>query len=411
MSDSSNPPPTPPRDTRRLRTWSLAAVLSVILILGWAAFLTIAPPPEFAPVEAPSVAAAPPPSNQLRVLAWRNAIDDAVLEGFTADTGIAVVIEGFDTTEQLLALASGGGITQDLVLVSGIGLKALIDQGALQPVPKAQLTNIGGLDPALAARAMTHDAGNTHAVPLLWGTIGLAFNAAMIADRLGPEAMLDSWSVLFDPAQAAKLADCGVQVIDTPTAVFPTALKYLGLPPDSAKAEDTEAAARLLENIRPSVAKFSSRDVSENLAMGRVCLAMTTSGDAFQARDKARAAGLANDIRYVVPKEAAVVWFDFLAIPKGNADTAHAVRLIDFLLRPGVAARLTNAKGFGNTVTGANLYVKPEIKTDAALLPDLATLPNVIDETAPPPAAVGLRNRFWQLINGPQDAAPKPAPN
>jgi putrescine transport system substrate-binding protein len=113
----------------------------------------------------------------------------------------------------------------------------------------------------------------------------------------------------------------------------------------------------------------------------------------------------------VVPKEAAVVWFDFLAIPKGNADTAHAVRLIDFLLRPGVAARLTNAKGFGNTVTGANLYVKPEIKTDAALLPDLATLPNVIDETAPPPAAVGLRNRFWQLINGPQDAAPKPAPN
>lgn len=411
MSDSSSPKPTLPRDTRRRRTWLLAAVLSVILILGWAAFLTVAPSPEYAPVAATSAVVSPQSSNQLRVLAWRNAIDAAALEGFTADTGVTVVIEGYDTTEQLLALADRGGITQDLVLVSGIGLKALIDQGALQPVPKAQLTNIGGLDAALAARAMIHNAGNTHAVPLLWGTTGLAFNAAMVAERLGPDAVLDSWSALFDPAQAAKLADCGIQVIDTPTAVFPTALKYLGLAPDSAKAEDTEAAARLLENIRPSVSRFSSQNVIENLAKGRICLAMTTSGDAFQARNAARSAGLANEIRYIVPREAAVVWYDFLAIPIGNADTTRALRLIDFLLRPDVAARLTNAKGFGNTVTGANLYVKPEIKTDAALLPDLAAIPNVIDETAPPPAAVGLRNRFWQLINGPQDAGPRAAPN
>jgi putrescine transport system substrate-binding protein len=137
---------------------------------------------------------------------------------------------------------------------------------------------------------------------------------------------------------------------------------------------------------------------------------MATSGDAFQARGKARTAGLANDIRYALPKEGTVVWYDFLAIPKNAANANNALRLIDYMLRPEVAARLTNAKGFGNAVMGAALYVKPEIKTDAALSPDLATLPNVIEELSPSPAAVALRNRFWQLINSPEGSAKAPAP-
>jgi hypothetical protein len=74
-----------------------------------------------------------------------------------------------------------------------------------------------------------------------------------------------------------------------------------------------------------------------------------------------------------------------------------------------VAARLTNAKGFANAVSGAALYVKPEIKNDAALVPDLAKLPNAMEEMTPAPAAVALRNRFWQLINAPPSAAPPTA--
>lgn len=415
----TEPAAAPPEETpllqgrRRVRSWSLALILSLILITGWATFLTLAPSPEVAPLPEAPVAEAPAPaaaaSNQVRLLAWRNAIDADVLAGFAADSGIKVVVDGFDTTEELQALIDKGGITHDVVLVSGVGLKTLADSGLLRPLARGELLNARNVDPALTARTAIYDASNEHGVPILWGTIGLSFNAAKIAERLGADVAPDSWASLFDPANAAKLKDCGIQVIDSPTGVFPIALTYLGLPAHSAKVEDTDAAARAWEGVRASIAKFSSADVIDNLAAGTMCLAVTTSGDAYQARGKSRTAGLAHDIRYVLPKEGTVVWYDMLAVPAAAASPVNALRLIDYLLRPEVAARLTNAKGFGNAVQGAALYVKPEMKSDAALSPDLAAL-NAVDEVAPPPEVQALRNRFWSLINAPAALpADKPA--
>ncbi len=410
MSETPTSSPPPPH-RRRLRSWSLALVLSLVLIAGWAMFLVVAPTPQVIAPSAPVAVAPMPvaegPTNQVRLLAWRNAIDPDVLAGFAADTGLKVVVDGYDTHEQLLARAASGGVNHDVVLVSGVGLKALADQDLLQPIVRSGLSNARNIDQALAARTAIYDTGNARSVPILWGTIGLGFNAAKVAERLGADAVTDSWATLFDPANAAKLADCGIQVIDSPTGVFPIALNYLGLPADSAKIEDTDAAARLWESIRPSITKFSSDDIIENLATGTVCMAVATSGDAYQARNKARIAGLANDIRYVLPKEGTVVWYDLLGVPKSATNTDNAMRFIDYMLRPELAARMTNSKGFANAVLGSALYVKPEIKTDTGLSPDLAAI-KVTEEMSPTAEAVALRNRFWQLINAPAEA-PAPA--
>lgn len=403
-------PPSAPSARRRFRSWNLAFVLSLILIAGWAVFLAVAPTPEVlpsSPIAVGPVADSPAPINQIRLLAQRSTIDTEVLAGFTAETGLKVVVDGFDTHEQLAALAASGDVIHDVVLVSGVGLKVLVDQGLLQPIARGTLANAGNIDPVVAARTTIYDAGNIHAVPILWGTIGLGFNAAKVAERLGSDSMPDSWAELFDPAKAAKLKDCGIQVIDSSTGVFPIALTYLGLPADSAKVEDTDAAARLWEAIRPSITKFSSEDIVDNLASGTICLAVATSGDTFQARGKARAAGQAIDIRYILPREGAVAWYNFLAVPKVAANSANALSFIDYMLRPEVAARMTNAKGLSNAVLGSALYVKPEIKSDRGFAPDLAAL-RVMEEISPAPDAVALRNRFWQLINAPP-VEPPPA--
>ncbi len=407
-----NAPINPPRPGRRgFPTWTLALALSTVLIAGWAAFLALAPPPQVVPPPA-AVAADPQvestPVNQVRLLVGRDAIAVDVLANFTADTGLKVVLDIYDTNEQSEVLAASAANPPDVIMVSGVGLKALVGLDLLQTIPRTDLVNARNIDPALAARTVIYDSDNTHSVPLLWGTIGLGFNAAKLAERLGPAAVPDSWAALFDPSIAAKLADCGIQVIDSPTGVFPIALAYLGLPTESVKIEDTDAATRLWESIRPSIAKFSSQDIIDNLAVGTVCLAVATSGDAYQARDRARIAGLANDIRYALPKEGAVVLYELLAIPRASVNSANALRLIDYLLRPEVAARMTNAKGFANAVLGSTLYVKPEIKSDPALAPDLGNL-RAMAEMSPAPAVAALRNRFWQLINAPV-AAPPPAP-
>jgi len=415
MTDPSDPTdlsgPYPP-GRRKLKSWTLALVLSMVLITGWAMFLAVAPSPDVLPPPA-AVAVDPPPvaealpNNQVRLLAWRNAIDAEVLAGFTADSRIKVVIDGYDTNEQLLALADSGALTHDVVLVSGVGLKALAERNLLQPLARESLLNLGNVDPAFALRTNVYDAGGTHAVPILWGTLGLAFDATKVTERLGADVALDSWAVLFDPANAAKLADCGIQIIDSPLGVFPVALTHLGLAADSDKVEDTEAATRLWEGVRPAITKFSSQDIADNLASGQVCMALATSGDLYQARGKARTAGLTHDLRYVLPKEGSVIWYDMVAVPTAAANSANALRFIDYMLRPEVAARLTNAKGFANTVAGSALYVKPEIKSDAALMPDLATT-KLTPEIAPAPEAAALRSRFWQLINAPPAKPPTP---
>lgn len=396
---------------RRIPSWALGGVLSLVLIGLWALYLTLAPVPTARPAGDASDTAAPvAESGQLRLLVWRGVLPLDVIAGFEADTGAKVAVERYDTLDELQALVAGGTLTHDLILTSGIGLKRLADAGLLADLSPDRLANGGNLDTAITARAASYDPENHFGVVAAWGTLGLAFDPAKIAARLGADAPLDSWTLLFDPERLAKLADCGVQIVDTPRGAFPIALRYLNLPPESGAVEDTETATRLWEDIRPSISKFTAADIVDSLAVGDVCLALATSGDVFQARAMIAAAGRGPDLRYVIPQEGSVAWFALFAIPKTAANPDTARKFIDYMLRPEVAARATNTTGFANAVAASALYIKPEIKNDPALLPAQDRLGGFIVETDLSPEAGALRDRFWQLINTPRSAAPPVAP-
>lgn len=387
----------------------LGGVLSLVLVGLWALYLTFAPVPTARiPAPAPTVATAGG-SGALRVLVWRRVLPAEVIAAFEADTGLQVAVDGYDTLEELRALAASGGLTHDLVLTSGIGLKRLTDADLLSDLPPDRLANGGNLDPAITARAQSYDPGQ-RGVVAAWGTLGLAFDPAKVAARVPAGTPLDSWSLLLAPDRVATLSDCGVQIVDTPRGAFPIALRYLGLPADSGAAEDTETATRLWESVRPSISKFTAADVVESLAVGDVCFALASSGDAYQARAMIAAAGRGPELRYVLPQEGTVAWFALYAIPKAATNPDGARQLIDYVLRPEVAARVTNVTGLANAVAAAALYVKPEIKNDAALMPPVERLGDFMIETDLSPEAGALRDRFWQLINAPRSAAPESAP-
>ncbi|MGE3474589.1 MAG: extracellular solute-binding protein [Rhodospirillaceae bacterium] len=395
---------TPPR---RIPSWVLGGILSLILIGFWALYLTLAPVPTARPPGADAAtagsAAAP---GELRVLVWRRVLPSDVIAAFEADTGVKVAVDRYDTLEELQTLARGGALTHDLVLTSGIGLKRLSDADLLSELSPDRLLNGGNLDPAIMARADSYDPGKHHGIVAAWGTLGLAFDQAKIAARLSADVPRDSWSLLFNAEHLAKLAACGVQVVDTPRGAFPIALRYLGLPPESGAVEDTETATRLWEGVRPSISKFTASDVVDSLAVGDVCLALATSGDVFQARAMIAAAGRGPELKYVIPREGTVAWFALFAIPKAAANPDTARKLIDYVLRPEVAARASNATGYANAVAASALYIKPEIKNDPALMPSQDRLKDFIVETDLSSEAGALRDRFWQLINTPQSAAP-----
>lgn len=88
-----------------------------------------------------------------------------------------------------------------------------------------------------------------------------------------PDAPLDNLDLLFKPELAAKFADCGISVIDSPDEVLAVVLNYLGREPRSAKREDLAAASELLKAIRPYVRKFQSQPVTE-LVNENLCVSL-----------------------------------------------------------------------------------------------------------------------------------------
>jgi putrescine transport system substrate-binding protein len=245
--------------------------------------------------------------NELKILNWSDYINPAVLDAFTRETGIRVIYDTYDQKEQAEAALRSGKSGYDLVVIDALALSRHIALKLYAPLDKTLLANLSHLLPDITRRLARHDPENRHAVNYLWGTTGLGYNLKKIRERLGPEAKVESWSILFNPEILKKLAPCGVHVLDAPEELFPAALRYLGLDPDSRKEADWRRATELLLKIRPYIQKFHSAEFISGLANGDICLAVGSSGDVMQARRRARDSRNDVEIGFAIPKEGALV--------------------------------------------------------------------------------------------------------
>ena len=189
-----------------------------------------------------------------------------------------------------------------------------------------------------------------------------------VKEALGVDK-IDSWDVFFKPENLAKLADCGVYVLDSPTDIIPTTLNYLGLDPESTSAEDFAKVEETLLAIRPYIRKFHSSEYINALANGDICLAVGWSGDVFQARDRAAEADQGVVVDYVVPKEGAEMWFDQMAIPADAQHVAEAHEFLNYIMKPEVAAKATNYVYFANGNKASQQFIDKEILEDPAIYP------------------------------------------
>ena len=343
-----------------------------------------------------ALAAAPATAQVVNVYNWSDYIDEAILEEFTAETGIDVVYDVYDSNEILETKLLAGGSGYDVVVPSASFLTRQITAGIFQELDKSKLTNLDNLWDVIQARTEGYDPGGRYAVNYMWGTTGFGYNAAQIAERM-PDAPVDSWDMIFNPDVLANFADCGVHVLDAPTEMFPAALNYLGLNPDSHDPEDLEKAAMLLESIRPHVQKFHSSEYLDALGNGDICLAVGWSGDVFIARDAAAEAG-EHEIVYVIPKEGSLMWFDMMAVPADapHPDEAHA--FIDYILRPEVIAKASNYVYYANGNLASQPLLDEEVLGDPAIYPYADTLSRLYTTTPYPPKVQRVVTRSWTRV-------------
>jgi putrescine transport system substrate-binding protein len=304
----------------------------------------------------------------LNVYNWSDYIDPAVIEAFQKETGIAVSYDVFDSNEVLETKLLTGKSGYDVVVPSAYFLERQVQAGVFRKLDKVRLPGLANLDPGLQASVARHDPGNEHGVIYMWGTTGIGYDAEKIA-AIMPDAPTDSWSLVLDPAVVAKFKDCGVSFLDDPTDMVGTVLLWLGKDPNSQSEDDLKLAEEALLKIRPYIRTIHSSQYIEDLANGEVCIAVGYSGDVLQARDRAAEAGKELDIRYVIPREGALMWFDTLAIPADAAHPNNAHAFIDYLLRPDVAAANSNYVNYATANTEALALVNDELRNDTGIYP------------------------------------------
>jgi putrescine transport system substrate-binding protein len=358
-----------------IRTGLIAAATALVALLG--------------PAQAQGV---------LNVYNWNDYIDEQTLKRFESETGIKVRYDVYDSNEVLDAKLRAGRSGYDLVVPSASPFLALqIPARLYQKLDRAKLPNYRNLDPALMKQLERYDPGNEHAIPWMWGTTGIGYNAERVL-KIMPDAPVYSLRMLFDPAIVARFKSCGVVMLDSPTDVIPAALTYLGRDPDSKKPEDLTAATEVLMKIRPNIRKWQSSEYINGLANGDVCLVFGYSGDIKQAAKRAAEAKRGVRVEYSIPSEGALVWTDTWAIPTDAANVANAHRFLDFVMRPDVAAMNTNFIGYANGVPASLAQVDGEIKGDPTVYPPEEVLRRLYTISPADRTYERQRSRAWTRI-------------
>lgn len=334
-------------------------------------------------------------AEQVRVYNWSDYIDEDLLTKFEEETGYELIYDVFDSNEVLETRLLAGGSGYDVVVPTANFLQRQIAAGAFQPLDKSKLSNIGNLWDVVSARTETYDPGGAYSINYMWGTTGLGVNVGKVKEILGEDAPINSLSLIFDPANMEKLAECGVHILDAPAEVIPAALQYLGEDPDAKDEETLAKAEPVLLAIRPYVQKFHSSEYISALANGDICVAFGWSGDILQSRDRAAEAENGVEIAYNAAVEGSLMWFDQLAIPVDapNPDGAHA--FIDFILDAENMAAASNYVYYANGNAASIPLLVEDVIGDPAIYPDEATLETLYTTTPYDARAQRFVTRMW----------------
>lgn len=338
-----------------------------------------------------------PPASTLHMLNWADYVDPGVLDGFEKETNIRIVHEEFDNSEETKELLSQGSDKYDLMVQSGAQLRQIVEQQNLvEKLDRAKLPNAKNLDPAAAGYTDALDPGNIHSIPYLWGTTGLGLNKERIR-KIRPDAPVNSLALILDPEYAADLAKCGIAMIDEPVDVIPVLAAYVGADRQNLTTTELEAVEEALTKVQAYVKAIPVDSFINNLSDGKYCVTIGYSGDVYAARDRAKQNNT-GVITYAVPKEGSQLWFDMLVIPAKAKNKEGAYKLLDYLMKPEVAAATTNYLQYANAVTPSAQFIEPQLLTDPGLYPPKAVLKRLGMQ---PPLPVNVETeikRIWEKI-------------
>ncbi|MCC6953575.1 MAG: spermidine/putrescine ABC transporter substrate-binding protein [Deltaproteobacteria bacterium] len=294
-------------------------------------------------------------NKDLNVLVWTDYLSPEAIRAFEQEFGARVHYDTFSKNEDILEWLTAGEKTYDVIFPSDYMITELRRRKLLLPLNKEKLANIKNIDEKFAH--LPADSEMEFCVPYSWGTTGIAVNTAKYSEEV------KSWNIFWDEKLRGRLS-----LLDEARSGFVPALRRLGLSVNTVDQEELRRAQALLFEARDLMKAYTSDRYTELLRSREVWVAQAYSGDVV---------GFQRDypsVQYILPEEGTELWVDNVCITKEahNPELAHA--LINFLLRPNIAADFTNGTGFPTANREARQLIKPEILANPAVYPPQSTL-------------------------------------
>lgn len=290
---------------------------------------------------------------RLRILTWTDYIDGVpgqdpgdpgtsrTLANFQTDTHATVdYVTDWDNTRswnEVLVPTLGAGRSSgwDIVVPTYWVASRMVDRGWAEQIPLEAVPNHVNLDPAFLT--MGWDRGARYHMPWQAGTTGIAYHSAAVG---GSEPV--SLDLLFDERFKGK-----VGMVDQMRETLALIMLRQGADPSRPTVAAAEAALRTLEDaVSSRQVKLFGPEYKTELEHGNLQVCLAWSGDMYQL-SKSRP-----DIKFDIPREGGIRWFDTMVIPKGAENLAAAAKWMNFVYNPDNAARITAGVQFISPVVG-----------------------------------------------------------
>ena len=287
---------------------------------------------------------------ELYYFTWSDYVDEELLKGFKAQTGIKVVVDTFSSNEELLAKVQSGATGYDVVVPSDFMVSIMARQGFLARLDHGRIPNYQHIESFL--KNLPFDPEQQYAVPYFWGTVGIGYDSAKISE---PPT---SWDILWDDRFKGQIS-----MLNDQREVFGMALRSLGHSLNSQDPQLIEQAKQKLIAQKPLVKTYTSEQFDHMLVSGDIVLAHAWGGPI------ARAMRERPSIQYVVPQEGGTIWTDCLTVLETSPRKSRAFEFINYLVDTQVAQATSERLLFASANRLVRDRVAPSVRNNAAVYP------------------------------------------
>lgn len=290
---------------------------------------------------------------------WGDYIDPELLDQFREESGYNVIYETFDSNEAMVAKIQQGGTNYDVAVPSEYMIEQMIEDDLVMPLDHSKIEGLENIDARFLDQPF--DRGNTYSIPYFWGTLGIIYNTDYIE-----EGEIQHWDDLWREEYRNN-----IMIYDGAREVIGIGLQSLGYSLNETDSSRLQEATDKMKTLMPNIIALVADELKMYMLNEEATIGITFSGEAAMAIYES------DNLAYAVPEEGSNIWFDNIVIPHNAQNAEGAYELINFLLRPEIAAQNADYVGYSTPNREAMALMDPEVIADQAFYPDEDTVANL----------------------------------